>query len=170
MQAAFTLRFDNSLWDAGYRFMWDKSLDKWDASDSVFLRDSAIRTLNGSKYAPLIIVSDNRDPRYGTAVGLYRPEVPVNLQPNFVRTNSDEGIGFNRDYDLLITDNSARIKNIAPDENVSLFGFKAYNRGILNPNRLAQGTREGYRNVYYILIGTPNQILENAKRIKAFSK
>jgi hypothetical protein len=162
-KVAFMLRFDAALWDAPYTFTYDPETDALSPASA-----GAVRRYVGENHGPLVIVASSDETDAGRALGVYRPENHINRQSN-LRIDASGNVleRFNRDmYDgdtrlIEMTTNPG-----SANGKMQVVGFSSENRGILHPQRTqwqAAGIYEAYHGEYFILMGTPQAIVDAAR-------
>ena len=111
-------------------------------------------------YQPLIIVSDSNNPDKGLAIGQYWPKSPVNVNCVVGRLGNGTQVYTDpRMMDVRAQYNPKRIPTMWR------FGFLFDFRGLLNRTETPPGVYETFRTEVYMLVGTPNQIREAARKI-----
>lgn len=194
-----TLRIEWPSWKPRYRFLSKngvlESSDRYSATyriGSKSIYNAALRNTNNiqgfdvgafdpaiSGVDPLLILASTNNPDTSVALGFYRPYSPINARPVVVSPaaadteNLNPYEGEDRNLDLTPIDNFSRLDSTMPGEfDYSQTGFLCGLTGIRQPRVDASGnvvSVETMRGEYYILYGTPNEILENAQRIQSFA-
>ncbi len=112
----------------------------------------------------LFILADSTDPDKEGALGLYYPDGDINRFP-VIGVDRESGEPVYKDdrwLQLGLLDTPRRTGKM------QWCGFRGRLLGLLNPTRLPDNQYEAIRGEFYILYGSPRQILENAARIQSF--
>jgi hypothetical protein len=180
IKTEFTLRFDNQIWNPGYRYFIN---NKGQLTSE--LRSGAVRKNPKDSHAPLIsaiILSDSGDPNKGTAIAYYRPKNTQNENAIMRRQFNGAEIFFeDRESKIRLSDNPTRLndvfKGVSRLNDMSLFGFFIEYTGLINPDNLNRSPvpiplrqYESLRNEVYILVGTPSAIKNNILRIESYQE
>ena len=113
---------------------------------------------------PLIIIGESQTAGTGRSLGIYLPNTEINRKI-FAETASGTN-SYQDDRRILVTTVDNPTRN--PTDTMQLLGFKVFLTGILDPERTPAQQREKIRGEVYILFGTPQEILDNARNIAAF--
>lgn len=157
---ASTLRGDKAVWDPNVLFFLDETGKlAAEKANKAFRRSFA----QGPRLlrAPLVIFSRSLDPGQGPAIGYYHPHNHVNQFSVVGRSVKDDSVVYedNRGTAGVLLGNVAR----TPD--IWLFGVTTEHAGLLSRKETPRGVYEAIRGESYILIGTPNEIVEAARAI-----
>jgi hypothetical protein len=159
MIAVWSLRHDKKKWT--YKFVHYKKKDgTWGVVKDSGPVTNIIRR-NGAANA--FAIADSRDPTKGVALGLYRPKSDINLN-TMVGINEKTGAMVykdNRTEQVTILVNSNRTPTM------SKYGFFGTFTGMINRTRLRPDVYEAFRSEYYILSGTPQEIMDAVKILDA---
>ena len=114
----------------------------------------------------IMILAESNNPNTGRALCLYKPSTEIN---NFPIIGVDEKIGTiaYKDERIILRTEGTKInydKFRAPA--MSKYGFSNRFAGLINRTRLDENIYEAYRGEYYILYGTPQQIMDNISKIE----
>lgn len=150
--AVWSLRHDKKKWL--YRFVHFR---KHDGTWAVVKATGPVTSrLRKASDATALIVADSSAPAKGTALGLYRPKSDINTD-TIVGMNEKTGQIVYRDNrtDRL---NLLLVTNRTPT--MSKYGFSGEFSGMINRTRLPDDVYEAFRSEFYILSGTPQEIIE----------
>ena len=164
VRVAFNLRFDQAIWDAKYTFTYDLSTNSLAPAET-----GAVRRYVGIRYAPLVIVAARDTPDAGRAIAVYRPRNHINASSN-LRLDEDGNVTdrFNRDALTDAGEPNIQLQTnpAAANGKEQVLGFACENRGIFRPK--SDGTYESYHGEYFIMMGTPDEIVAAAMVIHPF--
>lgn len=153
--AIWSLRHDKKKWL--FRFVHFRKNDgTWGV---VATTDPVGRRLNNASDATALIIADSRDPAKGVALGLYRPKSDINTN-TIVGINEKTGQMVYKDNR---TDKLNLLLNISRTPTMSKYGFFGEFSGMINRTRLPNDVYEAFRSEFYILSGTPQEIMEAIK-------
>jgi len=152
---AWSIRNDLAKWNPKYRYV-----QKVDGTWEVQERNKTFKGCSDS-YNQLFIISDSPDIDSGNALCLYRPNTDINRYSIIGVNEADGSIAYkdNRTCQEFINESPHRTTTM------SWMGFKHSILGIINRNRLPHGIYEAYRAEYYILFGTPKEIMDAIEAI-----
>lgn len=119
--------------------------------------------LRNASDATALIIADSSDPAKGVALGLYRPKSDINTY-TIVGMNEKTGQVVYRD-NRTDTLNLLLITSRTPT--MSKYGFFGEFSGMINRTRLPEDVYEAFRSEFYILSGTPQEIMEAIKILDA---
>lgn len=136
------------------------------------LQNAEVANLNATatQRMSLIILSPSANADTTGAIGIYLPATQVNQQSIVGYTASNDNITYLEDRRLMTTNWEQPVRTT----DMQLFGFDVFHIGLMSPTSLqlekgGTDNREKLRCEVYILYGSPNSILNNAKRISALS-
>ena len=178
---SMSIRIDRDLWTQAYLGLVNGStiedltfLERPDNSDEQrqFHRNDALGA-RAPAYnvpnqqgidVPLFILADSSDPDVDGALGLYYPNTYI---------NKFNAIGVDRASGEVVYEDDRRTHGELRDQasrtaDMSWNGFRVHTLGLLNPLRMPSEQYEALRGEFYILYGSPREILENAQRIQPF--
>ncbi len=114
--------------------------------------------------APLYILSDSTDMDQEGALGLYYPNSEINECSVIGVDRLDGSVAYKEDRRLYVKllDTPQRTSKM------QWCGFRGQVLGILNPLRLPANQYEAFRGEFYLLYGSPREIINNAQRIQTF--
>ncbi len=159
LKAVWSLRHDRSKWT--YKFVHFRKKDGTWAVEKATGPVSGNITKAGGTTA--FVIADSSDPAEGIALGLYRPESDINLN-TIIGINEETGsivYKDNRTEDISVIATSKRTPVM------SKYGFSGTFSGMINRTRLQPGIYEAFRSEFYILSGTPQEIMETIKILEA---
>ena len=152
MRAVWSLRHDIGKWRYKYAY-YKKSDGSWGVESST---DGIQKTISENGDATAFIIADSNKPVKGLALGLYRPETDINLN-TIVGINEKSG-------KIVYKDNRTETISILINQKrtpvMSKYGFDGNFSGMINRTRLQPGVYEAFRSEFYILSGTPQEIME----------
>ena len=160
----WSLRNDVTKWNPAYRHLLS-STGEWIVEPREGDLAGAGIHGSGSAFQPLVIIADSAAADSGLALGLYRPESRINTHVIAGVRESDGEISYEDDRTLVarILEQPLRAKSM------SKYGFYMQARGMLNRKRTDPGIYEMVRSEFYILVGTPAEIVESARKIHSFT-
>ena len=148
---AWNLRYDNAEWTAPYRWV-NQNSTQW----TVEQRSSRIyRADNPARAA--IIISEASSADFGRAMAIYYPKSEINNYPVVGVVEATGAIAYKDPRTNLI---KAVDDPTVVVTRMSKIGFTTRIRGMIARNRLAAGVYETWREEYFILYGTPRQIMD----------
>ncbi len=162
--ATFSLRFDTDRWEGNYNHYYIPDSDSF---ETVAAGSIPRKIVDG--IAPLIIVGSSSNPNAGRALGIYRSDSHINNRSN-IRFNAGGEVV--ERFDRTLRDPQGRRRIVLLDNatlvngKMHLIGIRAENAGILHPSRTqwqSEGIYEALHAEYFILLGTPREIVDNAK-------
>jgi hypothetical protein len=155
-----TLRGDKAIWDPAFAFFVDKTgtqitTKPLNSTRQVFIENSQLISY------PLIIFSESKNPNQGPAIGYFHPHNHTNQFSVVGRSIKNNNIV----YEDVRTTSGNMLGNDSRTPEMWLIGIRTNHSGLLNRNETPNETYEALRGEDYILIGTPNEILEATKVI-----
>jgi len=159
----WSLRNDISKWDPPYRHLIGRE-GEWILQDRTDDLAGGSVLGAGAAYQPLVIIGESADTNAGLSLGLYRPETDINLYTTAGVNESTGAIEYKDDRALVVRmlEQPRRIPSMGK------YGFYLQTRGLLNRQRTDPGVYEMVRSEFYMLVGTPYEIREAAKKIHDF--
>lgn len=157
------LRGDKAVWDPNVVFFADEGGQFGAVKPNGGFRRSFHEKSRVIR-SPLVIFSKSMDPNRGPALGFYLPHNHANQFSVVGRSAKDHSIAYEdtrQSMGVLIGSTSR-----TPD--MWLFGARTMHTGLLSRKETPQGVYEAIRGESYILIGTPNEIVEAARAIHPF--
>jgi hypothetical protein len=156
-----TLRGDKAVWNPDVVFIADETgkltaTKPMNSFQQRFLEKSQLL-----KY-PLVILSNSTDPDRGPAIGYYQPYNEINIFSIVGRMDKDDSISY-VDKRTLTSDLFGRLSRIP---GMWLLGARTNFTGLLNRKETPDGVYEAIRGESYILVGTPNEVIEAARAIQ----
>lgn len=155
----WSLRHDLAKWTHKYVYYRDQS-GKWISSNA----DVELGTQTDST---VFILADSNNPNQGKALGLYRPSTDINTNFIIGRNEVTNKIVYKDNRDQLPKEGSKINYSYKRVPTMSKYGFGTRGSGIINRIRLDKDVYESYRSEYYILYGTPQEIMDAVKMIDA---
>ncbi|MEJ5992458.1 hypothetical protein WG902_20830 [Ramlibacter sp. PS3R-8] len=156
MLMSSTIRGDRAVWspsvvftvDGGGRLVAGRS-----GRGDVEEMDAAITSL--------VIFASGSDPKTGTAVGFFQPPNRVNTFNVVGRSAKDDALKYE---DRRVTRRQL-LGNLSRTGGMWLMGTRVSSTGLLSPLETASGVYEAVRGESYILVGTPQEILDAATKL-----
>jgi hypothetical protein len=156
--AVWSLRNDVSRWDYNYVYFRTSS-GNWD----VYPADISVPNNSDQE---IIILAESNTTTIGRALCLYKPNSEINNFP-IIGVNENNGTISYQDERVILKTEGTKInydKFRAPA--MSKYGFSNRFSGLINRTRLNENIYESYRGEYYILYGTPKEIMDNIHKIE----
>ncbi len=155
--AVWSLRNDVSKWD--YDFVYFKNTeDKWVALE-------ATKNVPASYDQSILIMAESSNPNSGRALGLYKPNSAINNLPVVGIDERFGTISYKDDRIRLAAEGTKITHSKFRAPSMSKYGFSNRFSGMINRTRLQENLYEIYRGEYYILYGTPQEIMDNVSKI-----
>lgn len=158
MTAVWSLRHDKSKWQ--YKHVYYRRQDgTWGVEDS---QGAVVKRMSEESDATALILADSSNPSEGIALGLFRPGTDVN-------TNTIVGIDETTGkivYKDNRTEEMSLLFNLSRTPTMSKYGFYGRFTGMINRTRLATGVYEAFRSEFYILQGTPGEIMDAISKLE----
>ena len=156
--AVWTLRNDVNRWN--YSHVYFRTLNgNW----NVYPADVDVPSNADHN---IIILAESNDKTTGRALCLYKPNSEINNFP-IIGLNEKTGTISYKDERVILKTEGTKIsydKFRAPA--MSKYGFSNRFSGLINRTRLEEDIYEAYRGEYYILYGSPQEIMDNINKIK----
>jgi hypothetical protein len=114
----------------------------------------------------IMILAESNNPNSGRGYCLYKPNTEINNFP-IIGVNENTGTIAYKDERIFLSNEGTKMsydKFRAPA--MSKYGFSNKFSGLINRTRLDDNIFEAYRGEYYILYGTPQQIMDNISKIE----
>jgi hypothetical protein len=111
--------------------------------------------------ATLVIFSSGTNPASGVAIGFMQPNSTINREAIVGRKSSDHSLVYSDDR----TTRSRMLGNARRTGKLWQLGARVDVKGLLSPNETAPGVYETLRGESFILVGTPEQILQASARL-----
>lgn len=159
LTAVWSLRHDIKLWDPKVVYFRNED-GRWESGRTSQTIDNTIEQRGDGA---VFILTDSAKPERGVALGLYRPQSDINV-------NAIVGVSEASGKILYKDDRRIEEKIVLTPRRVptmSKYGFSQKYTGMLNRTRLDNGVYEAYRSEYYILSGTPKDIMRAVDILEA---
>lgn len=156
--ALWSLRHDLALWTHKYVYYRDTN-KKWKTSDANI-------DLGAQTDSTVMILANSNDPTKGIALGLFRPSTDINYNYIIGRNDITNQIVHKDNRYQLPAEGSKINYSYKRAPTMSKYGFSTRGSGIINRIGLPQNVYESYRAEFYILFGTPQEIMEAVKAIE----
>lgn len=158
MIAVWSLRHDKRKWQ--YKFVYFKKPDgTWGVEDS---HGPVVKRIREESDATALIIADSSNPSDGIALGLFRPRSDVNLN-TIVGVNETTGKIVYKDNR---TEEMSLLFNLNRTPTMTKYGFFGRFTGMINRSRLEPSVYEAFRSEFYILQGTPREIMKAVKKLE----
>ena len=157
LNTAWSIRNDLANWSPKFRYVQDLN-GKW----TVQPRTGAMQG-STSNYSPVFIVAESDDPKKGRALGFYRPNSEINTYSVIGVREPDGAMVYkdDRTKETFFLDTPHRTPKM------TWMGFRNIVTGMINRTRLPEGVYETYREEYYLLYGTPAEIMATVQTMEA---
>lgn len=155
--AAWTLRNDVNRWN--FKFVYYKD------SEGKWITKGSDNNIPANADQTVFIVAESDDVNKGRALCLFRPNTDINKFP-IVGIDETNGVIKYRDDRIILNNEGTKInysKFRTPA--MSKYGFATRLSGMINRTRLANNVYESYRSEFYILYGTPAEIMSALGKI-----
>ena len=166
---SFIFRNNTSKWFPKFRHI-QKNNGKWIVQSRLIKKGEKTLVANKNSYANIfndidiykknIIVSDSANVNTGNALGFYYPNSEIYKYCVVGATDTNELIIYKDARTITVTTVDDPIVARPP---FSAYGFRTKIKGIINKHRLKPGTHETFRSEYYVLYGTPKEIMDAVK-------
>ena len=156
--AVWSLRNDVARWNYNHVY-FRTTAGQW----TIFEADVAVPSESDHQ---IMILAESNNPNTGRAYCLYKPNTEINNFP-IIGVNENTGTIAYKDERIILRTEGTKItydKFRAPA--MSKYGFSNRFAGLINRTRLAENIFEAYRGEYYILYGTPQQIINTIDKIE----
>ncbi|MCC2673600.1 MAG: hypothetical protein K0R58_547 [Ramlibacter sp.] len=150
-----TIRGDRSVWSPSVVFTVDGRGQLVAGNSS---RGNA-EELAGT--GALVILASGSDPKSGTAIGFFQPANRANTFNVVGRSFADDTVK----YEDRRATRRQLLGNMSRTADMWLMGTRVYSTGLLSPLETAGGIYEAVRGESYILIGTPQEILDASVKL-----
>ncbi len=155
-----------SIWSLRHdRAKWVHSFVHYRTADGQWKTQPAENDLSEESDNTVIILSDSSSLKNGTALGLYRPKSDINeyfIIGRNEKTNKTEY----KDQRYTAANDGTRITySYKRTPTLAKYGFANRCTGMINRTALKKDVYEVFRGEYYILQGTPEEIMATVKQI-----
>lgn len=158
MLAVWSLRHDTKKWK--YKFVHYRKKDgTWDVEDA---KGPVTGNLQQKCDGTVFILADSDDPAKGTGLSLYRPKSDINTH-TMIGVNEKSGEVVYKDNR---TDSVTVLVNASRTPVMCKYGFMGRFTGMINRTRLEPDVYEAFRSEYYILSGTPQEIMDAVRALE----
>lgn len=151
-----TIRGDKSVWAPDVVFTVDK---RGQLVAGVAGRGDAEELEAGT--GSLVIMARGTDPRSGIAIGFFQPPSRANTYNVVGRSAGDNELK----YEDRRATRTQLLGNPSRTPDMWLMGTRVYSTGLLSTAETAKGIYEAVRGESFILIGTPQEILEASAKL-----
>lgn len=155
--AAWTIRNDVRRWDFKFVYYID--------SNGEWVSIGSDNKIPSTANQTVFILAENENISKGRALCLYRPNTDINKFP-IVGIDETNGLIKYKDHRIILSNEGTKInysKFRTPA--MSKYGFSSRLSGMINRTRLANNVYETFRSEFYILYGTPEDIMNSLKKI-----
>ena len=153
----WSLRHDRDIWTPKY-FYYRKAPGLWASQ-------KAEQELSDASDNRVFIIADSNNPAQGEALGLYHPKTAVN-ELSIIGVEEKTGkIAYRDDRIEGSREGYRAFIDLLRTPTMCKYGFGGHLSGLINRTRLPAGIYEALRAEYYILYGTPSQIMEAVAKI-----